>query len=95
MANPWTAGPWEYVGYQDGEEGSGWFVRIAPHRVVLVEGRTASEADANARLLAAAPEMADELQEILDWAVREKAPLREQEIASIRTLLSRIRGDTP
>ena len=96
--NPWTPGPWDYVGYQDGEEGIGWFVRVAPHRVVLVEGRSASEADANARLIQHAPKMAEALERSIPalWLLAtsgnaDAVAMHDQ----ARTLLSRIRGDAP
>jgi hypothetical protein len=41
---------------------------------------------------AAAPEMLEELKEILSFAVTEKTKLRETEICSIRSLVNRIEG---
>lgn len=42
----------------------------------------------NARLIAAAPRMLQELKEILAWAKEEGAPLRAQEIYSIEKVIS-------
>ena len=50
-------------------------------------------ADANARLIAAAPDLLDELLSILDWAVTERAPLRNQEIKSIRKVIAKATGE--
>lgn len=52
----------------------------------------ALEASANAKLIAAAPEMLAELREMLEWALTEKAPLRAQEIASIRAVIAKATG---
>ncbi len=66
--NPWTPGPWLYQGFIDAGNTSGWYVVVAPHRVISVEGRSEEEADANARLIAAAPEMAEALEALEDAA---------------------------
>ena len=50
-------------------------------------------ADANARLIAAAPDLLNELLSILDWAVTERAPLRNQEIKSIRKVIAKATGE--
>jgi hypothetical protein len=46
----------------------------------------------DAYVAAAAPDMLDELKQILEWAIHEKAPLREQEIASIRSVIDKAEG---
>jgi len=51
--------------------------------------RKQDEAQANAKLIAAAPDLLAELQEVLDWALTEKAPLRAQEIKSIRAAIAK------
>ena len=51
--------------------------------------------DANARLIAAAPDLLDELLDVLDWAVTERAPLRKQEIESIRKVIAKATGEQP
>ena len=59
-----TPGPWEYIGQTCQDESdtiSGWFVKVASHRHISVEGRTRQEAEANARLIAAAPDMLEAL----------------------------------
>ena len=55
----------------------------------------AEEMKANARLIAAAPDLLDELLDVLDWAVTERAPLRNQEIESIRKVIARATGEQP
>lgn len=55
-------------------------------------GDTQEASAANALLIAAAPDLLSELREVLDWAVKEKKPLRDQEIASIRAALSKATG---
>ena len=63
-----TQGPWKYIGnYRPDGDGFGWFVEIAPERWASVEGLTFSEAEANAHLIAAAPE----LLEALKWLTAE------------------------
>ena len=53
----------------------------------------AEEMKANARLIAAAPDLFDELLSVLDWAVTERAPLRKQEIESIRAAITKATGE--
>ena len=53
------------------------------------------EARANARLIAAAPDLLAELKSIHDWAVLERAPLRKQEIESIRKVIAKATGEQP
>ena len=48
---------------------------------------------ADAYLRAAAPDLLDELLSILDWAVTERAPLRNQEIESIRKVIAKATGE--
>ena len=47
------------------------------------------------RLMAAAPDLLDELQSVLDWAVTVRAPLRNQEIKSIRKVIAKATGEQP
>ena len=63
-----TPGPWEYIGdtIETGiDVEHGWFVRVAPKRVISVEGRTNDEALANAHLIAAAPQLMEALELML------------------------------
>lgn len=50
---------------------------------------------ADAYLRAAAPDLLNELLSILDWAVTERAPLRKQEIESIRKVIAKATGEQP
>lgn len=51
------------------------------------------KAVADAYLRAAAPDLLDELLCVLDWAVTERAPLRSQEIESIRAAIAKATGE--
>lgn len=88
QATKHTPGPWTVEG-----EGIRAIVRGADSTIVAVRHRLPKEThDANARLIAAAPRMLAELREILDWALMERAPLREQEIRSIRAVIAEAEG---
>jgi hypothetical protein len=50
------------------------------------------EYQANARLIAAAPDLVEELRKVLEWATTERAPLRDAEISSIRAALAKAEG---
>ncbi|MEN6665525.1 MAG: hypothetical protein ABFD85_16170 [Phycisphaerae bacterium] len=54
-----TPGPWVYKGFVVDSDFSGWRVYLPTkyRRVIDVEGTSAAEADANARLIAAAPDL--------------------------------------
>jgi len=101
-ATPWTPGPWRYSGHTDNGDESGWLVQVAERRAICVEGRSAAEADANARLIAGAPEMAEALEALIQLVTRptstvdqlaEDQDAEHPEVVAARTLLSRIRGD--
>jgi hypothetical protein len=66
-----TPGPWFFEGFVETETKSGWFVTVAPKRSISVEGRSENEAFANARLIAAAPELYSDasfaLARLEDW----------------------------
>ena len=51
--------------------------------------------EGNQALLAAAPALRDELRDVLEWALVERAPLRQQEIDSIRAALRQAGEDVP
>ena len=94
MSAAHTPGPWQ-VGHFDADmicDSDGDKRGCAP--IARVEG-TRSERKHNARLIAVAPELLAELQEILVWAKTEKAPLRQQEIESIQRLIDKATGGQP
>lgn len=66
-----------------------------PIALVLIAGFSKKEGAANASLLAAAHDLFDELLSVLDWAVTERAPLREQKIESIRKVIAKASGEQP
>ena len=98
MTTKHTPGPWEKA---DGTDGitrgiRGWH---GPEMVNVINWNGISRAtsvtgQANARLIAAAPDLLDELLSVLDWAVTERAPLREQEIESIRKVIAKATGES-
>ena len=49
---------------------------------------------ADCHLIAAAPSMYAELEQVLEWAFVERKPLRAQEIESIKRLLASARGES-
>jgi hypothetical protein len=67
-----TPGPWIYKGFVTDSDFSGWRVYLPTRyrRVITVEGTSAGEADANARLVAAAPELLAALKGVLRVADR-------------------------
>jgi hypothetical protein len=87
-----TPGPWK------ADANSGWFpwpeaigifsdCETVAWTTSMASARERDEA--NARLIAAAPDMLRELIGILEWAKVEKAPLRAQEIKSITALIAK------
>jgi hypothetical protein len=98
---PWTPGPWRVVDERDTEELTGWGPAIAagdgdpepegPNRYVAeVIADNGPEPDANARLIAVAPEMASCLRWLVDAPSPDcLSPIVEQ----ARELLNRIRDE--
>lgn len=56
------------------------------------DARARAEDEANATLIAAAPDLLRELVMVYEWATVEKAPLRAQEIASIKRAIAKAGG---
>lgn len=52
-----TPGPWVYMGMVTVEDVEAWTVKCADKRYIRAEGRSYDEAEANARLIAAAPDL--------------------------------------
>lgn len=87
-----TPGPWEF----DDKHSSGFpllCLYAADNRNPFHGSRSDDEQNANARLIAAAPELLEELKLILDFAIVEKSKLRAQEIASIRRVIAKATGE--
>ena len=84
---PWTPGPWHVA--QD--HGNSPFVRV----VVGENHSFVTSKTPDARLIAAAPEMADLLAEAVDWIehARKRSTLP-MVLVDSRRLLARIRGET-
>jgi hypothetical protein len=80
-----TPGPW-----RTGRWGARCTVESDAGQVCGVSKRTTEEADAN--LIAAAPDMLRELKSILEWAVYEHSPLMPAEIASIKATIAKAEG---
>ena len=105
--NTFTPGPWKCTS-RNVDAAANWASRIpyaievqcgaivAPIADVVADPLVLvcdqPHAEANAHLIAAAPDMYVELRSVLDWAVQERAPLRDQEIASIRAVLAKAGG---
>ena len=89
---PWTKGPWRVDGRQDDDSGDiYWPVHTAKDYTFVVNAYS----EANARLIAAAPEMADLLRIIVDACFADHdfpqiVPMVKVEEA--RDLLARIEG---
>jgi hypothetical protein len=72
------------------------FVEVADHRFITVEGRTAQEAEANARLIACAPEMLEALQWLvarLELEHNEGNMICSAILPKIRQILARATGE--
>ena len=97
MANSWTPGPWVQVakGVPIVVTGKGGETLIAS---TACKGMLGTIQDANARLIAHAPEMAEALEQIIRVAdaYRDANPMSMQAdcVVKARSLLSRIRGET-
>ena len=94
-----TPGPWYVTGkrtrYVDARIDGGLIQEVAACGPTKADGGYGPQQEANARLIAAAPDLLDELLSILDWAVTERAPLRNQEIESIRKVIAKATGEHP
>ena len=94
-----TPGPWEYDGMVTDDHGHGWFVRPCAARTISVEGRTDEEADANAHLIAAAPDLYNALNRIMDYAhtgasVKDIIPEDQPQFIAAYAALAKARGET-
>jgi hypothetical protein len=92
-ANPWTPGPWEQYAYGTTVHGADGFL------ITSLQSKRPKE---DARLIAAAPEMAEVLSEfVATWDKFYQQLPRDAESAEFgvvqnaRVLLARIRGDAP
>lgn len=83
-----TPGPWNPASKDAIEQG----VYGCGYRIAKMTGGEISRDIANARLIAAAPELLAELEMILSWARTEKAPLRKQEQQRIANLIAKAKG---
>lgn len=83
MAREHTPAPWRDDGYRI----------YAPDDRVITEYKHCDDGGySDGPLLAAAPELLNELKEIIAWALNEKAPLRDKEIERIRQLIAKAEG---
>ena len=88
----WTEGPWEVGQDDENEQGTvcskgGGLVAVVTHECVMPR----PEQDANARLIAAAPELLEACQMVADMAVSWQ-PLTPGDIAEVRAAISKATG---
>ena len=95
MTTKFTPGPWSVAETRHNYDTVIRGPRGEPIALTLIAGYTKKEGNANSALLAAAPDLLDELLSVLDWAVTERAPLRNQEIESIRKVIAKATGERP
>ena len=92
-----TPGPWVVVGrltkYVEARLVGRLIQEVAACGPTMADEGYGQQQEANARLIAAAPDLLDELLSVLDWAVTERAPLRKQEIESIRKVIAKATGE--
>jgi hypothetical protein len=77
-APKFTPGPWSLLkaGTDEcGEEHCFDYVQVAPHRYIFSEGRSEVEANANAALVAAAPDLFNALSVLADAAEASAIPV--------------------
>jgi len=67
----WTPGPWEYQWYADRYAITGKGERMNCLITEITSGLTLQEQDANARLIAACPQMVEALREMLKYGLAE------------------------
>ena len=95
---PWTPGPWS-AGQEAnvGEDGAWWVLNDDEEHGQLIARLTDRNAFANARLIAAAPELVAALEEAREFIARVETELgwvsAEQAGQRIDALLARIRGE--
>jgi len=100
---PWTKGPWDVYPLDLGG-GRHWFVKVGPHEVIDIHEDDNGEA--NTRLIAAAPELAEALEKLIEYEparaeIRPDAKGDRQHaeavavFAAARAALAKARGETP
>jgi hypothetical protein len=102
MTTKATPGPWEFVAKLSGSENhKGFFIRAEKvtrnGKWALAEVQPGDEdgrlGEANARLIAAAPDLLHEVRSVLEWALFERKPLRDVEIGSLRRVIEKATGE--
>ena len=89
-----TPGPWRFDGIEDGEmrlsaESWGWFARVC----IEVDEAPSNEGQANARLIAAAPDLLAALEMADKWESDGRPDGVQHLIARLRATLAKARGE--
>lgn len=95
MSAKHTPGPW-YVGEANRFSNKTSHIGIHAEEWIVAEVQTdiaELPGEANANLIAAAPDLLEELKEVLTWATVEGIALRQQEIDSIRAVIAKATGE--
>ena len=96
-SNPWTPGPWMARHRASGSSSKVAAMRVWTENWVKVASITDTGAttQANARLIAAAPEMAEALEALVGFVEHLGFSAKHGSAGNARALLARIRGDAP
>jgi hypothetical protein len=92
MSEPWTPGPWTIEIDELEVDTPAYYLDVGPASIWLGQNREPSDQiEADARLIAAAPETAELLDELAQIEFEQGRP--RALILEVRALLSRIRGE--
>ena len=83
-----TPGPWKYLGQNE----ESCFVGLGPDHKIAVGGFTWNDAEANARLIAAAPELLEALQMVLDYL--NTGDMRPLDLRKASAAITKARGES-
>lgn len=97
MGKKWTPGPWEWDGKvwdYDKENEAPWLVGVDDGPIVLCGGIECTS-EANAHLIAAAPELYESLEKAIDYHKKRNLGWHSDElVVSMEAALAKARGET-